>query len=256
MSQHEYQIGEAARISGVSIRTLRHYEDIKLLVPSARTQAGYRLYTDDDLLRLQHILVGRELGLPLQRIAQLLDDPSIDRRELLLEQRAELASRVHATQAMIRSIDAALALDEEQQMTEVTTMQMKGLFEGFDPAEHEEEVRQRWGNTEAYRESARRAKRYSAEDWKVFKTEWEAILQDAAAALSAGKRPEEPEVIAIAERHRMSIDRWFYACSPSMHRALADMWEADDRFATSIDRWGRGLTPFLAAAVRANAKGG
>lgn len=74
------QLEEVARITGVSVRALRHYDEIGLLGPSGRTQADYRLYSDDDLLRLQQILIGRKLGMPLEEIKRSLDDPRFDRR--------------------------------------------------------------------------------------------------------------------------------------------------------------------------------
>ena len=83
-SRRTYQVKEAAELSGVSVRTLHHYDEIGLLVPARRSAAGYRLYDDDDLLRLQQILIGRELGLPLEAIRRSLDDPSFDRRGALL----------------------------------------------------------------------------------------------------------------------------------------------------------------------------
>ena len=102
-------------MAGVSVRTLHHYDSIGLLVPRIRTDAGYRLYTDADLLRLQQILIGRELGLSLEEIRRSLDDPGFDRRIALIDQRARLRERVQQTEAMIRAIDAALAaLDDGQ----------------------------------------------------------------------------------------------------------------------------------------------
>lgn len=88
-----YQVKEVSRLAGVSIRTLHYYEEIGLLVPTGRTDAGYRLYTDDDLLRLQQILIGRELGLPLEEIRRSLDDPTFNRREALLAQKKQLEQR-------------------------------------------------------------------------------------------------------------------------------------------------------------------
>lgn len=79
-----YQVKEVARMAGVSVRALHHYDEIGLLVPSGRAEAGYRLYSHEDLLRLQQILVGRELGLPLEAIKRSLDDPN-DRRQLFLQ---------------------------------------------------------------------------------------------------------------------------------------------------------------------------
>jgi DNA-binding transcriptional MerR regulator len=250
-ARRTYQVKDVARIAGVSIRTLHHYDEIKLLVPKARTRAGYRLYTDDDLIRLQQILIGRELGMPLEEIRRSLDDPKFDRRKALLKQRKQLQERASTTAAMIRAIDAALAAISDKKKGE--TVDLKEIFDGFDPAKYEEEAKQRWGNTDAYKESARRTKRYSKEDWLKIKAEQGDIYKDAAAAMRAGKQASDREAMDIAERHRLSIDRWFYPCSKMMHRGLATLWETDSRFAENIDKHAEGLTAFLAAAVRANA---
>ena len=251
-----YQVKEAARIAGVSVRTLHHYDELGLLVPSARSGAGYRLYSDDDLMRLQQILIGRELGLPLEEIRRALDEPSFDRRQALRAQREQLRQRVAQTEAMIRAVDAALAALDPQGPeggTKGETMDMQELFSGFDPARYEQEAEQRWGQTDAYKESRRRTARYSAEDWARQKAEQESIYRDLAAAQQAGRAATEPAVLELAERHRLSIDRWFYPCSRDLHRGLADLYESDSRFADNIDRYGAGLTGFLVAAIRANA---
>jgi DNA-binding transcriptional MerR regulator len=247
-----YQVKEVARLSGLTIRTLHHYDSLGLLVPGARSAAGYRLYDDDDLLRLQQIVIGRELGLPLEAIRRSLDDPAFDRRQALLAQRAELAARAQRAADMIRAIDAALIAIEEADMSSVD---LKKIFDGFDPAQHENEVEQRWGETEAYARAAQRTKAYTDADWRRLKDEQAAIYADALAARSDGVRPDELRAMDVAERHRLSIDRWFYACSPQMHCGLADMWVADRRFADSIDKHGgaAGLTEYLADAARANA---
>jgi len=242
-----YQVKDVARLAGVSIRTLHHYDEIKLLVPKTRTRAGYRLYNDEDLLRLQQILIGRELGLPLEDIRHSLDDPHFDRRKALLAQKKQLLKRASQTETMIRAIDAALAVLEER------NTDMTEIFGGFDPARYEEEARERWGNTEAYKESRKRTKRYTREDWKTIQAEQAAIYSDAFVAMKGGKEPADPEVMAVAERHRLSIDRWYYPCSREAHRGLASLYESDSRFAESIDSHGEGLTPFIVAAIRANA---
>src|SRR5687767_3659790 len=109
-ARRTYKVKDVARIAGVSIRTLHHYDDIGLLAPKTRTAAGYRLYNDEDLLRLQQILIGRELGLSLEDIRRSLDDPHLDRRKLLVAQRELLAKRAHQANAMINAVDAALAI--------------------------------------------------------------------------------------------------------------------------------------------------
>src|SRR5689334_2048585 len=108
-TKRTYKVKEVARIAGISVRALHHYDEIGLLVPSGRTGAGYRLYDQDDLLRLQQIVIGRELGMPLEEIRRSLDEPGFDRRAALEKQRAELAVRAERATAMLRAVDQALA---------------------------------------------------------------------------------------------------------------------------------------------------
>ena len=255
MRPGHYQVKEVALLSGVSVRTLHHYDRIGLLVPSQRSRAGYRLYSARDLLRLQQVLVQRELGLSLEAIRKHLDDPAFDHRAALLQQRRVLVARSAQTQQMLRAIDRALSmLDTEQNEKgddEMKTMQ--ALFDGFDPKAYEQEASERWGQTEAYRESQRRTQAYTAEDWARYRAENDAVMNALAGAMAAGKKPDEPEVMELADQARRVIDRWFYPCSREMHARLADMYEADPRFADNIDKTAAGLTAFLSAAIRANA---
>jgi MerR family transcriptional regulator, thiopeptide resistance regulator len=244
-----YKVADVARMSGVSIRALHHYDAIGLLVPSGRTEAGYRLYTDTDLLRLQQILIGRELGFSLEEIGRSLDDPHFDHRAALAEQRRRLEEKARSIEAMLRGVDAALGVVERDQHG--GAMDMKTIFDGFDPSIYEKEVEERWGG-EAVEESKRRVKRYTADDWKRQRAEAGAIYADAAALMQQGVAPSSPAAMAVAERHRQSIDTWFYPCGHATHAGLADMYEADERFRATIDVAGEGLTTFLAAAIRAN----
>src|SRR5882672_3866925 len=237
-SSRTYQVKEVAELSGLSVRALLHY--------------------DDDLLRLQQIVIGRELGLSLEAIRHSLDDPKFDRRQALREQRAELERRAASTAEMIRAIDAAIeALNEraEVPMGNEKTVDFKKIFNGFDPDQYADETKQRWGNTAGYKAAEKRWTSYTEADWIKCRDEQGAIYAEAFAALSAGKKPDDPAAMDIAERHRLCFDRWFYPCSREMHARLADMWETDRRYGDSIDKHGgAGLTAFLAAAVRANAR--
>lgn len=239
-----YQISEVAKLAGVSVRTLRYYDELGLLAPSDRTAAGYRVYTDDDLLRLQQIVIQRELGFPLEEIRRFLDDPSYDRRGALHAQRRELEARAARTDEMLRAIDRALAVIDSRK-----EIPMSELFDGY-----EEEARERWGDTEAFRISKQRTATYGPDDWKAIHAEQAEIYRAIASAQAAGAHADSDDVMELAERHRRSIDRWFYPCSTRMHAGLADLYEADARFAANIDQHGAGLTPFLAAAIRANAR--
>jgi DNA-binding transcriptional MerR regulator len=250
-TRNTYRVKDVAGLSGVSVRTLHHYDEIGLLTPKQRSAGGYRLYSDGDLLRLQQILVGRALGLSLEEIRRSLDDPRFDRRKTLLAQREALRNRVHETERMIKAIDAALAATKTTNRR--GTMNFKELFDGFDPSVYEDEVKARWGKSDAYKESAKRTSKYTKADWQAIKAEQVAIYSDAVALMKAGKKPTDKESMNVAERHRFSIERWFYPCSRFMHSGLASMYESDERFSQNIDKHGDGLTTFLVAAIRANA---
>jgi DNA-binding transcriptional MerR regulator len=248
-AQRTYKVSDVSRIARVSIRTLHYYDEIALLTPTARTDSGYRLYTDDDLLRLQQILIGRELGLSLEDIRRSLDDPSFDRRKALIAQRTALEQRAQQTAAMIAAVDNALALLSAAQQED----RMEQIFQGFDASKYEEEARERWGHTDAYKEAARRTERYTQEDWARHRAEQEAIYTDAAALMKAGRTATDTDALAVAERHRLMIDRWFYPCSRETHQGLASLYESDSRFAAAMDAHTPGLAAFLIAAIRANA---
>ena len=239
-------VKQVSELAGISVRTLHYYDEIGLLVPSARSGGNYRLYSDRDLLRLQQVLIGRELGLPLDDIRRSLDDRAFDLHSALVEQRRLLQQRADRTAEMIRSIDAALAVRKGD-------INMKDIFNGFDPAVHETEAEARWGQTAAFTESSQRIRRYTAEDWKRHRAEQERIYADATSAMRAGISPSDDRAVDIAERHRLLIDRWFYPCSRVMHRGLSEMYLQDERFKMSIDAHGEGLTTFLCAAIAANA---
>jgi DNA-binding transcriptional MerR regulator len=242
-------VKDVSELTGISVRTLHYYDEIGLLAPD-RSRAGYRLYTDGDLIRLQQILIGRSLGLALEDIRRTLDDPNFDAADALRRQREQLIARVSETHRMIASIDATLKhLNQKDE-----PMTNKDMFDGFEPEKYEAEAKQRWGETDAYKESARRTRKYGEKEWAAIKAETNAIFADAAAAMKAGKKSDSPEARALAERHRQHTERWFYPCSPAMHANLADMWEADERFKANIDKFGEGLTAWLAAAVRTAAR--
>jgi DNA-binding transcriptional MerR regulator len=260
-----YQVKDVARMSGVSVRALHHYDEIGLLVPSGRTESGYRLYDDDDLLRLQQIFIGRELGMPLEEIKRSLEDPAFDRRAALERQREEITRRAERAAAMLRAIDTALAAlttegdrtmkgdNGNRTLRDMSAEEITALFDGFDPSLHEDEVKRRWGKTDAYKESARRTGKYTKADWERYSGESHSIMTDAAQLFRSGAAADSDEAVEIAERHRLSIDRWFYPCAPKMHSGLAGMYEADVRFTENIEKYARGLTVWWAAAIRANA---
>ena len=197
-------IGEVAELAGVSVRTLRHYDELGLLQPSARSEAGYRLYEHADLDRLQEILIWRQLGFPLADIKAMLEAPGHDRAHAIRRQR-ELAERERERLiAVIRALDAALEAHEKG-----THPREDAMFEGFDHERYEAEARERWGDTDAYAESARRTASYGDAQWRQIHAEQEELVAEFARLLGAGEPATGGAARATAERHRAHIDRWF-----------------------------------------------
>jgi DNA-binding transcriptional MerR regulator len=246
-----WTVGEVARTAKVSVRALHHYDALGLLVPSERSAAGYRLYGVEDLERLQQVLFFRELGFALEDIRGIMSDPLFDRRAALDAQRSLLAEKARRTTGMLAAIDRSLrALDEGVPMDE---KEMFEVFGDFDPKDYEAEVMQRWGSTDAYSESARRAKRYTKEDWERFRAESDANGRALVEALERGLPPGDPAVMDLAEEARLLIDRWFYPCSHEMHVGLAEMYIADPRFTATYEKMHEGLARFVHEAIEANA---
>ena len=127
------------------------------------------------------------------------------------------------------------------------------MFEGFDPSEYEEEARERWGETDAYRESAARAAEYGEQEWAAIRSESEQIVSDFAALLDARELATGDRARSLAERHRQHISRWFYACSAQMHRGLGEMYMTDRRFARNFEHHRVGLAAYVRDAIAANA---
>src|SRR5215203_6229958 len=247
-----YTVGRVAELSGVTIRTLHHYDEIGLLSPGGCSAAGYRIYEDRDLKRLQRILFYRELGFTLDEISTIVDDPRTDALGHLRRQRGLLNERIERLSAMVEAID--YELEARTMDIPLTPEERFEVFGRFRPEDHAEEAEQRWGETEAYKESNRRVSGYTKEDWQQLKAEEEEIRTRLAAAFEAGLAPDSEEAMAAVEAHRGYISRWFYECSNEMHRGLTEMYVSDERFRSHYDTQTPGLAEFIRQAALANAE--
>lgn len=229
-------VHEVSQISGVSVRTLHHYDAIGLLRPTAVTEAGYRLYDDTALARLQSILLFRELAFPLKEIKRIMDDPQFD-------QATALEQQIRLLELQQERLSRLIDLARETMKTGVTHMD----FTAFDNSKLEQyaaEVKERWGNTAAYQESAQRP---AAEQ------------KDAAAGLMAqfarmgrlrtGDPAGQEAQDAVRELQEF-ITKHFYTCTPEILSGLGQMYTADDRFRASIDAaGGEGTADFAGKAI-------
>lgn len=246
-----WTVGEVARIAGVTVRTLHHYDDIGLLCPSARSHAGYRLYDHGDLERLQRILAYRRFGMELDKIAAILDDPDVDPVEYLRRQHDVLSARRAQITRMIETLEKTM--EAHKLGIQLDPEEMFEVFGEEDPTRHADEVVQRWGDGDAYRESRRRAATYTKADWQAMKAEADDHNRRLVAALRAGVAPDSAEAMDLAEEHRRHIGRWFYDCPPGRHRALAEMYVTDARFTRFYEDLAPGLARWVHDAWTANA---
>jgi MerR family transcriptional regulator, thiopeptide resistance regulator len=247
----EYTVGALARLSGVTVRTLHHYDSIGLLSPSARSAAGYRLYSQADLLRLRQVLFYRELGFGLDEIAEILADPADGTDDHLHRQHRLLRDRAARTQALLRAVekemearDMGMALTPEEQFEVFGTDQM---------AEYAEEARQHWGDTDAWQESQQRSAAYTKEDWITIKAEADANIQGFAELVRAGEPATGTAAMDLAEAHRQHLIRWFYDCGYPAHRGLAELYVSDPRFIATYDEIAPGFSWYVHDAILANA---
>src|SRR4051812_49322431 len=179
-----WTVGELARLAGITVRTLHHYDRIGLVRPSERTAAGYRSYDVRDLDRLQQVLVYRELGFPLEEVATLLDDPDVDPAAHLRRQHRLLRDRLERTRAMVAAVEKEM--EARAMGISLTPEERFELFGEHDPAQYEAEAEERWGDTEAWAQSQRRTSAYTKEDWVRIKTEADDVQHRFAEVMRSG----------------------------------------------------------------------
>src|SRR5215213_7198280 len=230
-------VGAVAALTGVSVRTLHHYDHIGLVVPSVRTAAGYRGYTDADIERLHLVLVYRSVGMPLDEIRSLLDDPSADvlghlrrQHQLLLDQADQLQHTIKAVEELMNAHRQGIQLTAEEQVEIFGTTAFS--------EEYADEAEQRWGDTDAWAQSQQRTAGFTKDDWIRIKAEGEALLATLAEAKRAGVAPGSARADELAARHRASIDQ-FYDCDDDMQRCLVQMYLTYERSRGTTTTWSR-----------------
>ena len=188
------RVKEVADLVGISVRTLHYYDEIGLLTPEKTTESGYRLYTDDDLEELQQILFFKELGFPLKKIKEIINNPSFDRHKALVLQRKMLLEKRRQLDKMIATIDKAI-----QHMKGEIQMTNKEKFEGFDFRHnpYEQEARKLWGD-EAVDNANAKLRNMSKEEQEAMVKAMNSIYQKLAALRHGSPESEEAQA-AIKE---------------------------------------------------------
>ncbi|MGW1297790.1 MerR family transcriptional regulator [Streptomyces sp. NPDC002533] len=237
----EWSIQEIARRAGTTSRTLRHYGDLGLLAPSRIGSNGYRYYDQDALVRLQRILLLRELGLSLPAIKDVLEgqrDTAVALRahlRLLEQEQARIGRQIASVRTTLHKTQEGMELMAAE------------VFDGFDHTAHEQEVTERWGR-DAYEEGDRWWRSLGDREKKAFQDEHEAIARDWGRAREAGLAADGPEAQDLARRHCA----WLASAeepSRSYVIGLGEMYVADPRFGNNYDRYGDGTAAFVRDAL-------
>jgi DNA-binding transcriptional MerR regulator len=244
MNVKAYTVSQLADMAGVSVRTLHHYDHIDLLKPSSRTAAGYRLYEEGELLRLQQILFFKELDFPLSEIRDILDDPEFDRVEALENHRRLLEERAERLMHLLRTIDKTI-----QRLTEDDTMMTdEELYEGFTKEQMERyrrEAREMY-DPELVAETERRLRGMSKAQWSAVREEGDRVTREIAEV--ADRAPGDPQVQALIARHYAWVEQ-FYPVSVEMYRGLGRLYAEHEEFRAFYDAYRPGLADFMRAAM-------
>lgn len=239
-----YTVRQLARLAGVSVRTLHHYDAIGLLSPPRDPSNGYRRYDQASLLRLQQILFLRELGLSLDEIGAVLDRPDFDLLHALEQHRQALRERQDRLARLAQTVERTI-----QHLRGELEMSSEELFAGFTPeqeAAYEEEAAQRWGE-EQVRESNRLWRSYSDEKKRAILQEGQAIYRGLIAAMPQGPTS------AVAQdgvRRWHEYMKYFYEPSPEMLLGLGDLYNEDPAFNATFTKMHPDLASFMREAIR------
>lgn len=241
-----YSVHKLAKLAGVSIRTLHYYDQIELLKPSRVADNGYRWYEGKELIRLQQILFFREFDFPLLEIRRILDATDFKIAAALADQKKLIGLKRKRLARLIKTIDKTI-----NKLNNKTNMNDEDLYNGFSDEEMKKfaaEAKQRWGNTDAYKQSTERVKNMSKENMARIQKENDELMKKIAANMSHG--PNSPEIQKLIARHYANL-RHFYEPNLEMYRGLGQMYCDDPRFSAHYEKYAPNLAKFLRDAIAA-----
>jgi DNA-binding transcriptional MerR regulator len=241
-----YTVRKLARLAGITPRTLHYYDEIGLLKPSQVGDNGYRYYGEASLLRLQQILLYRELEMPLTEIRVILDEKDFDSLISLLRHRTSLENRIHRTEMLINSVDETiLFLEGKKKMNEIK------MFEPFNEeqqAEYEKEVAEKY-DPAIVQASQRKWKSYTKEEKQSIGEEGNAVYRDFVLAIPRGPASLEAQDCVRRWRAHMA---YFWEPNDEQCLGLADLYNDDPRFKANFDKIDPRLAAFVREAVKVN----
>lgn len=240
----KYKINQAAEVAGVTVKTLRHYETIGLLTPARSGQNGYRLYDEDDMLRLQQILFFRELEFPLAEIKAIMDSPGFDRQKALESQLQLLTARRRRLEGIIALAEKSLKGEQSMSFKEFDMKEIEAHRDKY-----KEEIISRWGGTAAYGQSRIREEGYQQEDWNRLAMEMEELIKEFAQMRRTD--PKSPQAQQLVGKWQGFISDNYYDCTPEILSGLGQMYVGDERFKETFDKHGDGTAEFASQAIAA-----
>lgn len=233
------QIKEFAEITGVSVRTLHYYDEINLLKPAIADKiTGYRFYNEQSVLRMQEILFFRELDFSLKSIKEILSSPDYDKQKALTQQKQLLIIKKERLEKLIFAIDEAAKGEN-----------VMNAFDNSKFDQYKQEVKEKWGSTDAYRECSQKTRNYSKEKWNGLTDDLNGIFGDFAQCRKNGHKPDSDEAQNIVKTLQNHITENFYHCSTEILAGLGQMYVCDERFKTNIDSHGDGTAEFASRAI-------
>ena len=238
------QIKEFAEASGVSVRTLHYYDEIDLLKPAFVDEwTGYRYYDENSLLRMQEILFYRELDFSLKSISEILSSPDYDKKKAISEQKNLLILKKERLERLISAIEKA----------EKGEIVMK-VFDNSEFDKYKEEVKEKWGNTDAFKEYSEKMKNYSKDKQSSLTDEMNNLFGEFSACMKNSLKPDSENVQNLVKRLQNRISYNYYHCTPDILSGLGQMYVYDERFRENIDKNGVGTAEFVSAAITAYCK--
>lgn len=249
----KYTVKQLAKLAGISVRTLHYYDEIGLLTPSFIHENGYRYYEEKELVRLQQILFFRELDFSLEKIKMIMHSPTYDQLAALEDQKRLLEVKKERVNNMITLISKTI-----DSLKGGETMSNDDKYSAFtDPTyqKYKDEVEQRWGNTDAYKQSMERVGKMSKADLEKVKAEAGEITKNIAELMNSGHSAESTEVQEQIDRFYKHLHH-FYDPSYEMFKRLGQMYVEDSRFTATYEKIASGLAVFMrdAMAVYADAR--
>ncbi len=240
-------IKKFADLTGVSVRTLHYYDEIGLLKPDfVDEQNGYRLYGTDALNRMQEILFYRELDFSLKAIKEILSSPNYNKQEALGGQKQLLILKKKRLEKIIAAIESAEKGEKLMDFNAFNNNEFEAVKENY-----KEEVKKRWGNTDAYRESEEKTAFYTSKDWKDLNIGMNKILSEFAEASKAGISHTDEAALTLVEKLKSFITENQYTCTNEILLSLGNMYVDDERFKQNIDKNGIGTAQFISNAIKA-----